>query len=356
MKNPFNKPILGLFFLSLLSGHIFAQIEKRKTITKTYPYGKQPLEIYNQYGKIHVNTDNQTNISVNVSIWVTAGTEAEAQKSLDAITIDIDEGSLINPFSPIVFSTDIGKMTSYGKNKYEINYTLNIPKQLGLTLQNKYGDIYLAEHTGPLAVNIKYGNLKTDYISGSSEKWVTAEYSNAIMGYMEQGYLVLKYSDCQFEGGDDIDLTNEYSRVDIGKINNLALKSKYGKVAIESVENITGSSAYSDFNLASLSKLMEMLVNYNGSFNVKKISDGFSKINLESNFTNCNLQFNESACFGFDVKLEYADLNTSSCQRAVLQESNNSPNAKSYKGKFCSAPSPISKVYIRSKYGNIVLK
>jgi hypothetical protein len=326
--------------------------EKSKKISRTIKVqNNDRLQIENKYGKVHINTWDKNEMSVTVDIIARASSESRAAEMLDMITVDIDEDRGDNLIS---FITRIDKFNNknWGNNsKYEINYTVSMPKQNPLQVKNMYGDLYVADLNGNAEISLSYGSLKLGRLSGENiVKLAYGSGSNTI-AQLKKGSLNVSYSKLTLEETEVLELKNSYSDINIGKAGNINLSSRYGSVDIKSIASLEGTSGYSGFSIGSLADKLDMKLQYCSGFKVADISARFNSITLEGSYSSFNLNFKDNAAFKFNVDLQYGDLRVDkeNVQFNVVEKRNTS---NTYQGQ-CGKSSSLGKVNINSRYGDV---
>ncbi|WP_461488648.1 DUF4097 family beta strand repeat-containing protein [Pontibacter sp. HJ8] len=286
--------------------------EKRKTFEKTYKVNKSDvLNIENKFGRVHVNTWDRNEIQVKVDIITRAGSDKAAQDLLNKINIAESRSG-----NTIVVKTEMASMRNHGGNRsFEINYTVYMPDVNALTVKNSFGDVYLAALKGKVDVSVKYGSLKSDRLSNTSNS-VKIAYGSGNCGYINGGNVDVAYSDLSLEG----------------------------------TSSLQGSSRFSDFKIGSLSESLDLDLKY-GSLRVDNISKNISSINLASGFSPISLHFDNNSTFNFDVNVQFGNFNVDKTLVNYTSLEKGHTSAE-YKGKFGSSSSKGS-VNIISKYGDV---
>jgi hypothetical protein len=159
--------LLTVLCLLTLSFAAHAQeVEKQKEFNKTYPlHNNQGVSVTNKFGKVEVQSWNQKEVKVAVTIIARAGNDTSAQNILDAITIESKDGN------PVTFTTHIeaknfnnASGTSYRRTKpdrrqMEINYVVYLPESNKLNITNKFGNTFVPNRKGSTNINQSFGDL-----------------------------------------------------------------------------------------------------------------------------------------------------------------------------------------------------
>ncbi|MBX2814525.1 MAG: hypothetical protein KTR24_00940 [Saprospiraceae bacterium] len=197
---------LGCFTLGLQASPV---VDKEKTYSKSYPLNKgDRVEIFNQFGDVHVETWQKSSVQVDVSIEVSARNDERAQRLLDAIQIkDRSSGSRVT------FRTEIGKASSNnsknnGKSQgFSIDYVVKIPADQELELQNEFGEIILPDYTGALDLTSKFGGVDAGDLGNVRDLLV--EFGKFKADAMHGSHGAIKFSSAKvrsMSGENDLDI------------------------------------------------------------------------------------------------------------------------------------------------------
>lgn len=336
-----------LFFAVVLSTNVFAQSEKSKKISEKYAVTDDKLDIENKYGKVHINTWDKKEITVDITIKAWGKDEEKAQAILDKIKVDYSKtGNLIS------FKTNVGdfNININSKNGFEINYEVNMPADNELSLKNKYGSTFIGNFRAKLDVDVKYGNLKTNRLTGVS-KDVKVAYGNLDIDEIENGEIDISYGKGSVLKAGDISLDNRYTSFTFGSVKKIDGDTKYGSLIIDDyAERISGSVAYSKFSAKKITKSLVMEVKYTGGFSVEQIAKGFERIELDGGYSSFNLGFDPNASFNFNINTSYGGFNNH-LQKVDLRKQIEQGQNNTYEGTVGGGGN--SNVRLTAKYGSI---
>lgn len=324
--------LVGCLIFGLIAHQASAQkVEKKREINKQYNNARK-LEVRNKYGKLHVNTHNGSQLKVKVEIVAKASSEAKALEIFDNISIDIKEQAGL-----IIFETNTSRNSrSWGnKRSYEINYTVEAPKNLALDLSNKFGSTYLADHSGELKLNSSYGSLKAEKLTGNNND-IRISYGSGMISYLAAGKLSIAYS-----GG-----------VSLGQGGNIDLNLRYSEMKAEQIDKIEGSAHYSEFNIDKLSKQLDLELRYMDGVNIREVAAGFQSIEIEASYSNLKLDFAQNAKYNFTADMAYSNLKMP--QGTKYNKEEKSHTHTYYEGIYNNGGT--AKVNIKSRYGNVTFQ
>jgi len=160
LKYSFTLILLGAFTLAMAGdgkGKYERVIQDNQEINLD---GK--VRLSNKYGKIDIQTWDKPMVDVSVVITVVAKSQEKADATFDRIAINFSGDG--NNYSA---ETDINSKSGAwwawwngnSSDEFSIDYTVRMPTGCRLSVNNKYGDVFLDELNNDLNLEIKYGNF-----------------------------------------------------------------------------------------------------------------------------------------------------------------------------------------------------
>jgi len=328
------------------------EVEKSRKISKVFKVGtNDKLDIENKFGKVHINTWDKNEISVEVTMIARANNEENAQKLLDKMDVKISQSGEV-----IAFKTELESNHYKGKQGFEINYTVSMPKGNPLRIKNSFGDAYLADYTGTADLSVGYGSLKTAHLSGNGNN-VKVSFGSGNLSSLRGGKLDVSYSHLKLGSSETLDLKSDFSDVEIEQVKDLTVRSKYGSLKLGVVNSIGGNSSFSDFGIKELESKLDMKVQYCGDFKVAKIAKAFRSVSIAGQFSSFDLRFENNASFAIDVALSFGnfrmadDLQEEAPQYSLMEKKNTSSHHIGKVGK-----STTGQLTIKAQYGDVKIK
>ncbi len=302
--------VLLAVILLLLSSSIIAGtkqgIEKRRRIEKSYQVDSNVLlDISNTFGKVHINTWDKAVIELEIEIIVRKRTERKAQDFIDRISIDIEESAMSKRFVTNIRNGS----NNNGSDFFEINYTVNMPKNNPLRLKNSFGNTYVGDLDNDVNLKISYGDLKAGSFTGKSK--IKISFGEGELRLVKSGEIEIKYSDVEIDEVGVVKLVQGFSDVEIEKAETIDLTSKYGDMEIGTIVGLKGYISFSGFEIDRLIKELDVETSYVGGFRIGEVSNGFSKVIIEGKFGSYKLGFEDNINATINAKLKFCDLNYS---------------------------------------------
>lgn len=322
---------------------------KQKNINKAYIVNSDAgINIDNSYGNIFVTTWNEDKIEIEVLIKVSGDSEKWVSQKLDAIDVNFMAlKSMVT--AKTVFENGVSKNNGRN-NSFEINYTIKIPKNGTVTLNNKYGNISTTDLFSSTDINCKYGKINLANLNGNNNKIQIGYCSKSTIEYLKNGTVTSKYSGLQIERLAKIDLISDYSEIQIGEGNEVKYNSKYGSVKIDKVNSLDANGNYLTIDIGSLVNQIKLYTKYS-NVSIDAIQPKANNVAIVAGYTGINIGFQSSYVFDFDVAVKYGDFKYDSELTVNSKEETNYTKRVSgyYKKKG------ENKIMVTSDYGNVRL-
>jgi len=280
-----------LVLIVLLAGTVVtlqAQTATRQ-ISKNYKVGNDfTLGVDNTYGEINIINWDRNEVDVTVTIETEAGSQSKADALLKDIEIDISESK-----SSVYFETEIGSDARGRNKKVQVTYEVKAPVSINVSLEQKYGNIYIQEIAGVAVLEVKYGGLTAGALSHiGSDKWNTLElaYGSADIDYVTTLTSEVRYSEFTVGEAAGLEVESAYSKLFLGELGELVLESKYDKVNVKQISgSLSVESAYTQVS-------------------VDRIMNGFTEISADMAYGNFKAGLDSNPAFAIDAEVNYGSI------------------------------------------------
>ncbi|MBF4470978.1 hypothetical protein [Flavobacterium sp. HJJ] len=349
MKKQF-KIFLILFLIPFLGfSNDDLSYTKQKSINKAYIVNSDAgINIDNSYGNILVTTWNEDKIKIDVLIKVSGDSERWVSQKLDAIDVNF-----IALKSMVTAKTVIENFASKnnGKNdNFEINYTIKIPKNGSVILNNKYGNISATNLFSTTDINCKYGKINLANLNGNSNRVQIGYCSKSTIDYLKNGSINSKYSELSIDRVAKIDLVSDYSEIEIGDGSDVKYNSKYGSIKIDKVNSLDANGNYLSIDIGSITNQLRLYTKYS-NVSIDDIQPKANNIAIAAGYTGIKIGFDSNYIFDFDISVKHADFKFDNELIFRLKEESN--YTKRVSGYFKKKGE--NKVTVTSEYGNVKL-
>ena len=298
---------LGLLFLGtrLLS---FAAQSNSKEIHREIIVNPDVLvEIKNQFGDLNISSWDENKVVIDVVITVKGSNQKRVDEQLDKI----DE--VFNLSSDLVSAqTQIDEGWSYfwfnsSKLRYEIDYTVKLPRSSAVDLENDYGSILLNELDGSAKINCDYGKLLIGDLHHENNSLSFDYTTNSTIDFIKGGEIRADYSGFEVMEAGTISLQADYTNSKFNKIERLEFKNDYGKLNIDRINHLNGRGDFLTLQLGTLYKKLDLNQEF-GSIRVDHINPSAEMIMVDSEYTGVTLGIDSEWDFTYKINLEFASL------------------------------------------------
>ena len=315
---------LLLLLIPCLSMAVAEKSEVEKRINKEFNVQPESsLAIDNRYGRIDVAIGESNRIKIEVVMKVKAGSEKKAQEALDRISVGISQsGSRVSASTSISSTSGWMSWFDTGNVEMEISYNVLVPADIYMDLKQKYGSVFVETTNRDLRIDLSYGDIRLGDINAKLS--LEMAYSDGSMSRIKNGDLTLSYSDLEMEDAQSVEIDMKYTDVSMGSairanvmtaygnframdIDELMYRGKYDDVVIERVKSIDMESAYSGMKIGGISGHGHFEMRY-GDLQVSNIAAGFSKLDIDTEYTGVVLRFAPNAAFAIDAQNNYCDI------------------------------------------------
>ena len=280
--------------------------ELKKTVEKTFNVNENPiLEMEGKYSDFIITTGDQQQIDFKVNIVVKSDNEDKLKAKFNSIDIALEkEGNKViaeTVFGEYKYKTFNGSMT--------IKYYVQVPADVAMDLETKYGDITLDQVREKLKVEVKYGDFKADniLIDDVTKNAIEVKYVNINIDNVNQVALWLEYGDAKINTCDYIDGTLKYSKILITDMNHCMLELKYSDARIEKANKVLFvNTAYSDVKVRNVTNMLHVNMKYSDL--TATVTSLTPDIEIDGAYSDANLYLNEEAAFDYNLRSSYGDI------------------------------------------------
>jgi len=281
---------------------------ERRSVSRSFPASPETtLEIRNKYGKIQLVTWEKDSVVIEVEIFMTESSSKKLRKLKDDIHINFT-GTNSYIIASTVIESESGRIASElrtitntitGTNKrIEINYMVYLPPHLDVVLNNKFGDIYMDDLDGQVDIELSNGVLKANRLRGNAV--VSLSFANGMIRSLGSANLDLSYSDLVLNEVSQLDLVSKSSELNVDSVNVLKIDSRRDRLYFKYVEFFYGKSNFTQVWIDDFLRESDVYMKY-GELTIEHVIPGFSKLNVESEYTDLTLDFDRATSMEFNI-------------------------------------------------------
>ena len=300
----------GILLLLLIPGFFaqaFSQTFSDDMVRTFKVRNTTSIEVVNKYGTIHLIPWQKDSVKFEIHYEISTSSESKLKKLRSMIEFDF-----VSTEFYISAKTDFGKrsrntifaelfdMASYliPTDKIMVNYKVYLPAKASIKLNNKFGDIYVDDLAGNINIDLSNGDLKASRLTGRTV--ININSGDASINYLEDADLIIRYSDFQIRNANQLNIDSKSSKIYIDNAVYLKAVSGRDKYYIRKTSELFGNSYFSDLNIDEITNEVSYSMEY-GNLNMENIPEGFSYLNIESEYTDIDMVFAKEASFEIDI-------------------------------------------------------
>ncbi|MDZ7743797.1 MAG: hypothetical protein U5Q03_19190 [Bacteroidota bacterium] len=242
--------------------------------------------------------------------------------NLNSSYSDIQIDALYANSKLTVYDGNLDLRVSEALVSFDLRYTDLIANELNDCVLKLYdSDVEITE-TGAIEMDSKYSKVHVKncegvklnsyddkiYFDNVSGIEGTAKYTTLVTTDLNR--VTLDAYDCSLDFGNmtQLDLKSAYSRMAFGNISSrVNLNSYDDKISFRGIAVLEGNSKYTSFTIGNIEDRFK-LISYDDNINVNQLKSGFSLIDIETKYTNLELNIEESADYKLSVDSRYTSI------------------------------------------------
>lgn len=330
-KKLFSFNLILLLFVGTIAFADNQSNEKQKVINKNYSVNSgDKLNIENQFGKVVIETWDKNEIAIEITIKATSKSESKSLELIEGVKINETKAG-----AAIYLKTNMsGTVYNSGKQSISIDYNVKMPANSPLSLINKFGNVYLSSFKSNLQLNVSYGSIKVQKLTGS-EKRITVSFGSADFDDVEVAEIESKYSKLNIEKIQMAEIRNQFGKTYINEVGKLRITQKYGDLEIKKVNSIAATVEFSNLDIDQIGKGADINLKYSGNANLGTINPSIELLKINASFSTVYMSFAENTNLDFVANLKFGDIKLNN--RLIdnyVKSSDENTHVKEYKGKI----------------------
>ena len=301
--------LIGLAIFVSFSSLYGNTISESKAYTKTFATNvNSTLEISNKYGDIELLTWDKDSIKFEVEVTAVTDDYSNTMDLLEAIKINFQSAG-----SFVIAETDwseelnmfrkgwyeLGQSFS-GQDRITVNYKVHCPSNISVDLTNKFGSIFLGDHSGEMSIDLSHGDLRARNINNNRCK---VAYGKVRVKEINGGRCEFSYLDhTQIEVLNKVRLKSNSSDIDVQEAIKIELDSRHDDISFEEVDQINIEASLSDIYIGDLEELIAFTGKF-GSLNIDRIEASCESVVIKASSTDVNVKFAPTWKGGLEAEL-----------------------------------------------------
>ncbi len=322
-------------------------IEKKKTFNFNFnTESDDKLELSNQFGDIKIIHWKNNQVKATVQVMANAPSNSSLDAFLETVDVSGTKSGDVIRISTIISKESLSFKTVHkDKNtNLRIDYTVFMPENMELKLNNSFGSVILPEFSSPLHLNLNYCTLTAPNIR-NLENNINLNYGTANINSMNGG-----------------NLNSNFTNLNLGNLKNVNLKNNNGRFKARNLEDIEGILNYSQGVLGTIKDAVKLKLNYTNDLVIEKIDENLKSLEILSNYSDVDLPISLKTNVEFNIKTNHGSflvdpaLLVRFIKNTETQSKNRSKISNSYQGQIGKSNNPNAKITVISNFGDVKIK
>ncbi|NQZ75580.1 MAG: hypothetical protein HRT61_05630 [Ekhidna sp.] len=295
MKRYFNIIAFVLMTLPLLG-----QVRLERDYNRSFSVPEDAkVEVVSKYGEIIIRTWDLDSVRFDVVVRAEGRNSSAVAKSMARVDVKFKKvGSVISAITEIssgngFFGSVVSEVGgAMGANKLKIDYEVFLPKEVLLSVENKYGDVYLTSIDNKVDLNVSHGDIKANDINGSLN--LKHSFGKSSFGVIQEGIFTLRGSETTVDRAIALNVESGSSELRIDEISNIQLNSRNDKIHLVEVEEVICEGSFTNLTADLLKGSARLDFSY-GDIYLGRIVKDFDAIDITGKSTDINLILNQAS-------------------------------------------------------------
>ena len=292
----------------------YSQFKDEKIVKKATliaPSGK--IYVRNRHGNIQIVSWDKDSVVMTAKINGQSRSLAKLQESMEKTRVDFRQSGNSITISTLIAETTFDrsltdiKNLAGSQNEISINYTINVPKNIKLSLSNQFGDIYLNNHAGEINLEINHGNIRANNLNKVA--YLKSNFGNIYIADVGKLNGNLLFSEIDIEEAENLNVTGKSTTYEIGNVANLQITTNGDKLNIDKVAQLRITGNLSKISVDKLSTSAEITLKY-GRVKIKRIEKNVCAFRITSTRTNFDIGISPSLSFKMDGLVSETDVSS----------------------------------------------
>lgn len=279
---------------------VFSQVRQERDYSRSFAIpidGK--VEVINKYGEVIIRTWDSDSVRIEVLVRAEGRNSAAVNKSMSKVDIKFRQvGSIVSAKTELSSGGGVlGNLMSeakgvVGNNKLQVNYEVWLPQNVLLSVENKFGDVYLASLDSRVDLDVSHGDIKAENFTSTLN--LKHSYGKAYFGTISDVIANLRGSEIYFEEAQALNIESGSSEIRVDRLVKAQLNSRNDKIRFLDAEEVLCEGSFTNLTLDNLRGSTRLDFSY-GDIYLSQINKDFNSIDITGKSTDINLILNQAS-------------------------------------------------------------
>ena len=294
------RALFSILFTVSIASCLLGQVRQERDLNRTFSTSENgKVEIINKYGEVIVRTWNSDSVRFDVLIRAEGKNSDAVNKSMSRVDVRFRKvGSVISAVTEVskgrgVFGGVLSEVEGVvGNNKLKIDYEIWMPEGVLLSVENKFGDVYLTDLGAKVDLDVSHGDIK----AGNIEESINLKHSfgKASFGKVNDAIITLRGSEIDFEEATSLNLESGSSEIRVDKVGRIQFNSRNDKIRLLDVQEVLCEGSFTNITIDRLRGSSRLDFSY-GDIYLSRIDKDFQSIDITGKSTDINLILDQAS-------------------------------------------------------------
>lgn len=293
------KKYVNILLALLMTTPLVAQVRQERDFKRSFAVpDNAKVEVVSKYGEVIVRTWNLDSVRFEVVVRAEGKNSSAVSKSMSRVDIRFRKiGSVVSAVTEISSGGFFGNVLSevegvMGSNKLKVDYQVWIPKDVMLSVESKYGDLYMADLDGRVDLDISHGDIKANNLTQTLN--LKHSFGKSSFGKLKDGIFTLRGAEVRVDEAVDLNIESGSSEIRVDKIDRIQLNSRNDKIHLLDAREIMCEGSFTDLTSDLLRGSARLDFSY-GDIYLSRIIKDFNSIDITGKSTDINLVLNQAS-------------------------------------------------------------
>lgn len=289
-----------LICMVFLVGSLKAQVRQEQDYQRTFSAnGDTKVEIVNKYGEVIVRTWAHDSVKFEVVVKAEGRNGDVVKKAMSRVEVKFRKvGVVISGITEIssgkgLFSSMLSEVEGAVKsNKLQIDYEVWIPEGVLLSVENKFGDVYLADLTGAVELDVSHGDIKANNIGGDLD--LKQHFGKSSFAHISTAEANLRAASVEIDQVEFLKCESASSDIQLGDVQRVQFNSRNDDISIGKVRHLAGDGSFTDIIVDDANSTVNLDFSY-GEIYLRRVDKEFSSVEIRGKSSDVDLVLDQAS-------------------------------------------------------------
>lgn len=294
------KKCFNLLIALLLTSPLVSQVRQERDFKRSFAIAEDSkVEVVSKYGEVIVRTWALDSVRFEVLVRAEGKNASMVSKSMSRVDIRFRKvGKVVSAVTEISKGSGLfGNLVSevegvIGSSRLKVDYQVWLPENVMLSVENKYGDLYMASMENQVDLNVSHGDIKATDIAKTLN--LKHSFGKSSFGEIADGILTLRASEIQIDKATDLNIESGSSEIRVDDIEQIQLNSRNDKIYLLKAQQVMCEGSFTNLTTDFLTGAARLNFSY-GDIYLGRIAKDFNNIDITGKSTDINLILNQAS-------------------------------------------------------------